>query len=999
MEAGRGTSPAAGVRHTGPSPMSIGRTVAAVVFDWGGTAVADRTQPADEVRSRVEALCALGVHVAVVSSTYLDDIDGQLAARPSGPGQLLLALNRGSELFQVTKGGPALLTRRDETRDISARLDEAATHVAAVLRTQGLNVEVIGSRLNRRKIDLIPEPEWRDPHKTSLLELELAVTARLQRNGIASIAEVVRIAGEVARHCGLEDARVSSDAKHVEIGLTDKSDSMRDLLARFDDLGVGPGLVLLAGDEFGDLGGVPGSDSRMLTQDAVTVVSVGREPSGVPPRVRHMPGGPSTFLGLLDEQLRRARHLRVPSVDLDGRWVLREIGSDPLRHRVTETLFTLTSGGVATRGSVEEHDPVGQPLVVAAGVYQGNQSSDGLLGGPDWTRVNLVPEPTEDVRVLDLRTGVLHREEIIERGTPLRSLRFASLTEPGVMAMRLEVQPGRAQPGRLFEATAQDHRQPGLVRAGRWAMARGRAASGIGALASEKASREDNLQSIERLVATVADATRAPRRAEAASRLASAKAKGFERLLAEHRAAWARRWHAVDVSIPDDPESEIALRFALFQLWSLTGTGHELAVGARGLSGAGYLGHVFWDADVFVLPALMTIDPAAASAMVRYRLNRIPQARARARAHGHRGARFPWESAHTGNDVTPSSGYLGGRQVPIRTGELEEHITADVAWSVVRNSAWATGTPELSADESVLLIETARYWESRARSGPDDRAHIDRVIGPDEYHEGVDDNAFTNVMARWNLREAERCAGTLVPREEAERWRQVAESLVDGYDSATGRHEQFAGYFGLESLLVRDLAPPPVAADILAGRERIAGSQVIKQPDVLMLHHLVPAEVAPGSLRADLDFYDPRTAHGSSLSPASMALVMARAGRHDRALELLRMALNLDLEDRSGMTASGLHVGAAGGAWQALVFGFLGADVRSGVLHLDPALPTDWPSIEVRFRCLGRDLRVNVQAGRTTVSSSRPMWVRLSAGPVTHVGGGHHPCQLERGPL
>jgi len=972
-----------------------------VVFDWDGTAVADRSQPADEVRSRVEALCALGVHVAVVSGTHLANIDGQLAARPSGPGQLLLALNRGSELFLVTKGGPALLTRRDETRDISARLDEAASRVAAVLRTQGLDVEVIGSRLNRRKIDLIPEPEWRDPPKTSLLELELAVTARLQRNGIASIAEVVRIAGDVACDCGIEDPRVSSDAKHVEIGVTDKSDSMRDLLARFDDLGVGPGLVLLAGDEFGDLGGVPGSDSRMLVQDAMamTVVSVGREPSGVPPRVRHMPGGPTTFLGLLDEQLRRARHLRVPSVDLDGRWVLREIGSDPLRHRVTETLFTLTSGGVATRGSVEEHDPVGQPLVVAAGVYQGDQSSDGLLGGPNWTRLNLVPEPTEDVRVLDLRTGVLHREEINERGTPLRSVRFASLTEPGVMVMRLEVQRGRVQPGRLFERSAQDHRQPGLVRAGRWAMARGRTACGIGALASEETSREDNLQTMERLVATVADAGRVPRRAEAASRLAAATAKGFERLLAEHRASWARRWHAVDVRIPDDPESELALRFALFQLWSLTGAGDELAVGARGLSGAGYLGHVFWDADVFVLPALMTIDPAAASAMVRYRLNRIPRARARARSHGHRGARFPWESALTGNDVTPSSGYLGGRQVPILTGELEEHITADVAWSAVRNSAWATGTPELSADESVLLIETARYWESRARSGRDGRAHIDRVIGPDEYHEGVDDNAFTNVMARWNLREAARRAGTLVPREETERWRQVAESLVDGYDSATGRHEQFAGYFGLEPLLVRDLAPPPVAADILAGRERIAGSQVIKQPDVLMLHHLVPAEVAPGSLCADLDFYDPRTAHGSSLSPAIMALVMARAGRHDRALELLRIALNLDLEDRSGMTASGLHIGAAGGAWQALVFGFLGADVRSGVLHLDPALPTDWPSIEVRFRCLGRDLRVNVQAGRTTVSSSRPMWVRLSAGPITHLGGGHHPCQLEGDPL
>jgi trehalose/maltose hydrolase-like predicted phosphorylase len=339
--------------------------------------------------------------------------------------------------------------------------------------------------------------------------------------------------------------------------------------------------------------------------------------------------------------------------------------------------------------------------------------------------------------------------------------------------------------------------------------------------------------------------------------------------------------------------------------------------------------------------------------------------------------------------------------VPILTGELEEHITADVAWAAVRNATWATEAGELSAEETALLVETARYWVSRARTGADGRAHIDRVIGPDEYHEDVNDNAFTNVMARWNLREAARraecLAGSPAGPDETGRWRQVAESLVDGYDSATGRHEQFAGYFGLEPLVVRDIAPPPVAADILAGRERIARSQVIKQPDVLMLHHLVPGELAPGSLAADLDFYDPRTAHGSSLSPAATALVMARSGRPDRALELLRIALDLDLEDRSGMTASGLHIGAAGGAWQALVFGILGADVRAGVLHLDPALPTDWPSVEVRFRCLGRDVRVAVRSGHTSVSSSRPVWVRLAAGPLAHLGGGHQPRQLEGG--
>ena len=211
------------------------------------------------------------------------------------------------------------------------------------------------------------------------------------------------------------------------------------------------------------------------------------------------------------------------------------------------------------------------------------------------------------------------------------------------------------------------------------------------------------------------------------------------------------RWEAVDVRIPDDPAAQLALRFALFQLWCNTKSRAELAVGARGLSGTGYAGHVFWDADVFVLPALVSIDPAAAAAMIRYRLRRLEAAQARARAAGWRGARFPWESAAGGEDVTPGSGHLGGRVVPILTGQLEEHVTADVAWAAARYAEW---TGRAARAGLPLLLETAEYWASRCRPDDAGNAHIDGVIGPDEYHERVNDNAYTNVMARWNLRAA-----------------------------------------------------------------------------------------------------------------------------------------------------------------------------------------------------------------------------------------------------
>ncbi len=237
-------------------------------------------------------------------------------------------------------------------------------------------------------------------------------------------------------------------------------------------------------------------------------------------------------------------------------------------------------------------------------------------------------------------------------------------------------------------------------------------------------------------------------------------------------------------------------------------------------------------------------------------------------------------------------------------------------------ASW-TGTPlDLRPPEGELVLETARYWASRAQVDESGRAHILGVVGPDEYHERVDDNAFTNVMARWNLRQPPGSPRVTCREAEVRQWADLADRLVDGYDPDTGRYEQFRGFYDLEPMVARDIAPPPVAADILVGRERIEAVQVIKQPDVLMLHHLVPDEVAAGSLLPNLDFYGPRTAHGSSLSPAVMASLLARAGRTDEALEHLRLALAIDLENLGGTTGGGLHMAALAGAWTALLRGF-----------------------------------------------------------------------------
>jgi trehalose/maltose hydrolase-like predicted phosphorylase len=365
--------------------------------------------------------------------------------------------------------------------------------------------------------------------------------------------------------------------------------------------------------------------------------------------------------------------------------------------------------------------------------------------------------------------------------------------------------------------------------------------------------------------------------------------------------------------------------------------------------------------------------------MLEYRVRRLGAARAAARAEDRAGARFPWESAATGAAVTPRSGRdRTGRIVPIRNGLDEVHIVGDVAWAAACYAGWSGDEQFTRGPGLELLVETARYWASRVHADRAGAAHLYGVIGPDEYHEPVDDNTYTNVLARWNLRTAaawSEGAGQIdVSDEERSRWRAVADALVDGLDHATGVYEQFAGFYGLEPLRIADVAPRrPITADLLLGRDRVKGAQVVKQADVLMLHHLLADEVAPGSLDANLDFYEPRTAHGSSLSPGIHASLFARAGHLDRAVELLRLAASVDLDDVTATAAGGVHLATMGSVWQTLAFGFAGLRPLGDVLTLDPRLPGAWRALELGVQFRGAAIRVCMRRDLLSVVTDRAL--------------------------
>jgi trehalose/maltose hydrolase-like predicted phosphorylase len=635
---------------------------------------------------------------------------------------------------------------------------------------------------------------------------------------------------------------------------------------------------------------------------------------GVWPGLVHVLDGtdPHRLLAVLADQVDRRRRGEVPAIDDDPAWVLGVDGLDPELERVHESLLSIADGCVGTRGAPLLAHPAADAAVFAAGAYTGTGPGTELAACPDWTALPGPPDDEQRLRRrLDLRTGVLHQEGSVT------AVRFAALSRPGTVVLR-----ARAD---LAHLPASGRR---VGAGGRWAaladLRDGDRLDRIGVYAADERAAQDGL--------------------------AAAEAAGFDRLIAEQRAAWARRWDRADIVIDGDRDLQFAIRFALFHLMSTVADRGEAPVGARGLSGRGYRGHVFWDSDVFVLPFLAATHPAAARAMLEYRIRRLDAARAAAARHGLRGARFPWESAADGTDVTPTFAALpDGQILQVRTGDCEEHITADVAWAATCYLDWTDDAEFAAGPGREILLETARYWASRIRVDPAGRGHIYGVIGPDEYHEPVDDNAFTNVMARWNLKRAAELDGA-----EAPAWRQLAAGLVDGLDPTSRIYEQFAGFFDLEPLLIADIAPRrPISAELLLGPQRTREAQVVKQADVLMLHHLVPDEVAADSLGPNLDFYEPRTAHGSSLSPAVHASLLARAGRFREALAALRIAARIDLDDLTGTTAGGLHLATMGSLWQALTVGFAGVRPRDGVLVVDPRLPPQWRGLHLRLTFRG----------------------------------------------
>jgi kojibiose phosphorylase len=993
----------------------VDRTFRLIVFDWDGTAVEDRHADATAFRRVAERLLRAEVLLAVVTGTNVTNIETQFSAAIRGPhkSNLWLCTNRGSEVFGfdgASRPVQRYLYRAtpEENRKLTEIADALREQLAA--RT-GLPIEVVANRLNRRKVDLIPIPEWRDPPKSAIPRLLVAVETRLRTAGLSGgLHEAIEMAERACREHGLTNARVTSDVKHIEIGLTDKADSVRWLLGQVAAPREIPNeTILVAGDEFGPTAGFPGSDDRMVVPQAhgARFVSVGLEPAGVPPPVFPLGGGPARFRDLLSAQAERHPVTLPVAPTEDETWVIVEGPFVPAREHEVESIFSVCNGYLGSRASLAEGSSRSAPATFVAGVFDCPPGSamPELATAPDWAHVEAAVHgmplsltrgrALEHWRMLDLRQGMLwrqwrHRDDA-GRITSVQGLRFASLADRHLLGQSIALTPENYSGDLAVRATDLPP-EPMTHRGARVAFAGASLLEGPRTFARVPMSFETRV-SIGRTVRLdrVFDVERDAGAEVPVERLDAALAReGVEGIVRAHCRAWQDAWRRSDLRLAGDDDAQRALRFAVYHLVGAVDPGNETtSIGARGLTGRGYGGHVFWDTEVFMLPFFTWTWPEAARALLMYRHHTLPRARERARALGYAGALYAWESADTGEDVTPAR-FLApdGEIVPVNTGTREQHISADVAWGVW--SYWqATGDSAFLLDAGAeILFETARFWASRATRKDDAHWHIEGVEGPDEYHDLVDDDAYTNWMAQWNLERGVEAAQLLaqawpdawdalsdrlgVSTDEARAWSEIAAGMYTGVDRATGLVEQFRGYFALERLDLTPYALRRAPMTVLLGPERIARSQILKQPDVVLLLHLLPERFSPRMREANFRYYDERTDHGSSLSPAIHAAVAARLGDVDVAERYFRQTAAIDLQNDMGNSADGVHVGALGGLWQAAVIGFAGLEVGSEGPILRPNLPPTWHRLDFAVQWKGRRCDLSATPG---LSKAEELWL------------------------
>lgn len=474
-----------------------------------------------------------------------------------------------------------------------------------------------------------------------------------------------------------------------------------------------------------------------------------------------------------------------------------------------------------------------------------------------------------------------------------------------------------------------------------------------------------------------------------------ARALGFDKLYKEHKEYWEKIWEKANIEIDGDDQAEKGLKFSLFHLIQSMPRDSKISLTARGIHGFGYRGHVFWDTEIYALPFFMAVFPEKTREMLMYRYNNLDAARENAKLNGYNGAQFPWESADDGYEATPPLiplDVIGKGVVRIYTGEEEHHITADIAYAVELYYKFTNDDDFMSKYGLEIILETARFWASRVEYDKEKGYVIKKVIGPDEYHEHVNNNFFTNLMAKYNLilaakyfRKAKELGGDWletvkrigVNEEEVMKWLEIAEKIYIPRQ-VNGVFEQFDGYFDLMDYTID---PYGIGENRLPEeiKKNLGKTKLIKQADVIAAQYLLKEQFDLETIKKNFDYYVVRTTHASSLSMPAYSIVASWIGYEDLAYDYFIKCAFIDLRNIYGNTQDGFHLATAGGVWQILFRGFCGIEIKGDTLKITPRLPQKWRSVKLKFFFKGALLSLEIKNDEVKAKVINDKSVKISA--------------------
>ncbi len=473
--------------------------------------------------------------------------------------------------------------------------------------------------------------------------------------------------------------------------------------------------------------------------------------------------------------------------------------------------------------------------------------------------------------------------------------------------------------------------------------------------------------------------------------------KNYDDVYQAHQEAWNYLWTLHDIEITGNLVDQIALRYNLYQAIIATPVHKPLPIGARGLSCQAYQGAAFWDQEIYNLPMYLYTHQQVAKNILIYRYNTLDGARKKAEKNGYEGAFYAWISGKTGEELCPDFFFkdvITGRPIRNHFNLWQIHISFDISYTIHRYYLATDDFDFMTKYGIEMLVEIARFAASRVVYLPRlNRYEIRQVQGPDEYHENVDNNAYTNYLAKFALEYALNYLTMLENYElvllrkkldlrdqELLLWKEIHEKLYTPELNSDQLLEQFDGYFNLESIV-----PASEVTKRLIDSEEYYGwpngitvfTQCIKQADVIQLFSLYPNLFSKSVVEKNYLYYEPRTLHFSSLSPATYAMVAAQVNRTDDAYTHFKRSLMIDLlntnESVSGGTfIGGTHTAANGASWQIVMHGFIGFAIDEDGIYFNPQLPNDWQSLKTRLEYKGHPFILTVNKDTLVIDTFKP---------------------------